>query len=163
MNRDCLCRAAAVAAVVSCSERTSDRVLTSASAWGRLARHFNAHRAAVVRRSCVVHHKLVRTLSRVIRWDAQFWSSRVLNGDCLCRAAAVAAVVSRSERASDRVLTSASAWSRLARHFNAHRTAVVCRRSVVHHKLVRALGRVVGRNARELRSCRVLNRDRLSR
>ena len=49
MNRDCLCRAAAVAAVVSCSERASDRVLTSASAWSRFAYHLNGNIRASVR------------------------------------------------------------------------------------------------------------------
>ena len=84
-----------------------------------------------------------------------------MNRDRLRRAAAVAAVVHRRKRASDRVLASASTCRRLARNVDAHRTAVVRRRSVVHHQFVRALRRVVGWDARELRSRRVLNRDRL--
>ena len=39
--------------------------------------------AAVVRRRRVVHHKLVRALRSVVSWDAELWSSRVLNRDRL--------------------------------------------------------------------------------
>ena len=65
------------------SERANNRVVAGSVASDGLARNLNRHCAAVVRRCRVVKDQVVRALRSVVRWDAQLWSCRVLNGDGL--------------------------------------------------------------------------------
>ena len=83
LNGDGLLSRSAVASIVCRSERANNGVVAGSVASDGLARHLNRHFAAVVRRRSVVKDQVVRALRSVVRWDAQLWSCRVLNGDRL--------------------------------------------------------------------------------
>ena len=142
-----------------CQHRWGERVNVAAIAVAGSSRcHLNRHH-----RSCPWQWRRQgfarQSTQQVVSWDAQLRSCCVFDGDRLL-AVGVVAQASVAVNVDDRSCRSVASEG-LAFHSDAHIAAVVRSSRVVNRHRVRALNRVVGRNAR-IRSRRVLNRDRLN-